>query len=57
MSVTNAEYLRIESSKPKASLYIDDRGYRFEGESSFDDLKNLLDDTENAQKNLEPWNK
>ena len=35
-------FMELVSEKPKASLYVDDRGFRFEGPQSWDVLKEML---------------
>jgi len=41
----------VTDKKPKAALYVDDRGFRFEG-----NFKDVLDYIENANPNLGTWN-
>ena len=44
--------IKVTAVKPKAKLYIDDRGFRFDGK--FD---KVLDYIENENPTLEPWNR
>lgn len=43
--------LSITNKKPQASLYVDDRGFRFEGK--FDEVLNYI---EKVNPDLKPWN-
>ncbi len=47
----------VQAVKPKAILYVDDRGFRFEGPASFPVLQELLTNPEEAKDRVEPWNK